>query len=476
MFGLDALHLARAQFAFTMAFHIIFPAFSIGLASYLAVLEALWLLTKQPVYLDAFRYWLKIFAVGFAMGVVSGIVMSYQFGTNWSRYSDVAGPVVGPLMAYEVLTAFFLESGFLGVMLFGMSKVGPRLHMLATGLVAFGTLLSGFWIISVNSWMQTPAGYKIMPDGRLFPTDYWRVIFNPSVLIRFTHMILASYLSVAFVVGAVAAWHLLRGRGTAPARLMFSMALWMAAIVAPIQIGVGDTNGIEVLHNQPAKLAAMEAIWTPKRHAPELLFGIPDMKHEVTRYKVGIPYLGSLILTHSLNGKVPGMKEFPRQNRPDSLIIFWTFRFMVAIGFLMFGVGLWSLWLRWKGRLYDSRWLQRMMLLMAPSGFAAVILGWTTTEVGRQPWTVYGVLRTADSLSPIAAPGVGIGLLAFVLVYFTVFGAGILILLRMMAKPPETGESEPSAQLPTRAAGITPGPSSALKNQTPGQAPGGAMP
>ena len=389
----DAFHVARAQFAFTIAFHIVLPAFSIGLASYLMVLEALWLRTRQRVYLDVFRFWIKIFAVGFAMGVVSGLVMSYQFGTNWSVFADRAGPVVGPVMGYEVLTAFFLEAGFLGVMLFGTEKVGRGLHFFATCMVAGGTLLSAFWILSVNSWMQTPAGYSIGPDGRFLPEDWWAIIFNPSFHVRFPHMVLASYLSVAFVVGATGAWHLLADRRARrpqnpAAKLMFSMAMWMAALVAPAQIVMGDIHGLNTLQHQPAKIAAMEGNWDTQSHAPLLLFGIPNMATEQTDYAIEIPQLSSLILTHSLDGVVPGLKDFPRADRPNSLIVFWSFRIMVGIGMLMALVGAISLFLRWRQRLYDAAWLHGAVLLMGPSGFVALLAGWVTTEVGRQPYTV----------------------------------------------------------------------------------------
>jgi len=471
LFPVDAFHLARAQFAFTLVFHIVFPAFSIGLASYLAVLEGLWLRTGESAYLDLFRYWVKIFSVGFAMGVVSGLVMSYQFGTNWGAFSDRAGPVIGPLMGYEVLTAFFLEAGFLGVMLFGMQKVGRRLHFGATCMVAVGTLISAFWILSVNSWMQTPRGYTIAPDGRFLPADWARIIFNPSFFVRLPHMVLASYLSVAFVVGAVAAYHLLRERavhGTAknPAvRRMFSMAMWMAAFVAPAQVVMGDIHGLNTLHYQPAKIAAMEGDWTPQRDAPEILFGIPDMKDQVTRYKIELPHLGSLILTHSLDGEVPGLKQFPRAERPDSRVVFFSFRLMVAIGFAMMGVGAWSLFLRWRRSLFDNPWLMRAMVLMGPAGFVAVISGWITTEVGRQPYTVYGLMRTADSMSPIGLPGVATSLLAFITVYAVVYTAGIGFLLKLMSRPPMRGEPDPPADQPIRTAGITPGPAGAVAAQ-----------
>ena len=467
MFGYDAFHLARAQFAFTVAFHIVFPAFSIGLASYLAVLEGLWLKTGRQVYHDLFKYWVKIFAVGFAMGVVSGITMSYQFGTNWSAFADKAGPVIGPVMAYEVLTAFFLEAGFLGVMLFGMDRVGKRLHFLATCMVAFGTVLSAFWILSVNSWMQTPAGYTIADDGRLLPHDWLAIIFNPSFFVRFPHMMLASYLTVAFVVGAVGAWHLLHDRRAGrprneAARIMFSMAMWMAAVVAPAQVVMGDIHGLNTLEHQPAKVAAMEGSWEREPGAPLLLFGLPNMKEERTDYAVGIPHLSSLILTHSFNGEVPGLKDFPRADRPNAAVVFWSFRIMVGLGMLMVAVGAASLWLRWRGRLYDNPWLQRVVLAMGPAGFVAILAGWVTTEVGRQPYTIYGLMRTTQSVSPIGLPGVATSLAVFAVVYFLVFGAGTLILLRMMAQAPQRGEAGPSPATPTRTAGITPGPASAL--------------
>ena len=408
MFAIDAFHLARLQFAFTVGFHIVFPAFSIGLASFLMVLEGLWLKTKQQVYLDLFKYWLKIFSLGFAMGVVSGLVMSYQFGTNWSAFSDKAGAVVGPIMGYEVLTAFFLEAGFLGVMLFGMSKVGPALHFAATCTVAFGTLLSATWILSVNSWMQTPAGFAITPEGRMVPTDYWDVIFNPSFLVRLPHMVLASYLSVAFVVGAVGGWHLLKHRQNEAARTMFSMAMWMATFVAPLQILMGDIHGLNTLEHQPAKLAAMEGDWEPSGPdgAPLILFGLPNMATEHTDYAIEIPHASSVILTHTWNGRVPGLKQFPRSERPNSAIVFWSFRIMVGLGFLMAGVGALSVVARLRRRLHSTRWFYRIAVAMAPAGFIALLCGWITTEVGRQPFTVYGVLRTVDSIAPIGLPGV----------------------------------------------------------------------
>ena len=455
-----ALVLARIQFAFTVSFHFIFPSFSIGLASYLAVLEWNWLRTGRQLYLDLFKYWLKIFAIVFAMGVVSGIVMSYQFGTNWSVFSDKAGPVIGPLMAYEVLTAFFLEAGFLGVMLFGMNKVGKGLHFFATLMVAVGTFISAFWILSVNSWMQTPTGHVIAANGQFMPGESWlAIIFNPSFPYRLVHTVLAAYLTTAFIVGAVGAWHLLRDRGNEHAKKMFSMAMWMAALVTPVQVLAGDQHGLNTLEHQPMKVMAMEGHYdSHPEGAPLYLFGIPNEREQRLDYAVGVPKLGSLILKHDPNAPMPGLDTIPDADQPPVSIVFWSFRIMVGIGLLMLGLGLWSLLARWRKRLYDWTALHRAALFMGPSGFVAVIAGWVTTEVGRQPYTVYGLLRTADSVSPLAAPAVAASLVAFVIVYFAVFGIGTWYLLKLMAKPPHAGETgvAPSDEAPIRTAGITP--------------------
>ncbi|MCL5779047.1 cytochrome ubiquinol oxidase subunit I [Limibaculum sp. FT325] len=455
--GFDALELARFQFAFTVSAHIIFPAFTIGLASYLAVLEGLWLRSGDDAYLRVFEYWKTIFAVVFGMGVVSGIVMSYQFGTNWSVFSDKAGPVIGPLMGYEVLSAFFLEAGFLGVMLFGRDKVGRGLHFFATLMVAIGTLFSAFWILSVNSWMQTPAGYAINEAGQFVPDNWWAAVFNPSFPYRLTHMVLAAYLTTAFVVGAVGAWHLLRDRTNRGAWIMFSMAMWMALIVAPVQIVAGDLHGLNTLEYQPAKVAAIEGHYDghPEGAAPLILFGIPDDEAASIRHTLEIPYLSSLILTHDLTSPLPGLRDFPPGDRPPAELIFWTFRIMVAVGFAMVALGLWSAWARCRGRLDASRSLHRAAVAMGPSGFLAVLCGWITTEVGRQPWTVHGLLRTADSVSPLGAPAVGTSLLVFIAVYFVVFGAGTAYVLRLMGRSPGGGD-DISILGPTRSAGITP--------------------
>jgi cytochrome bd ubiquinol oxidase subunit I len=499
----DALLLARIQFAFTVSFHFIFPAFSIGLASYLMVLEGLWLWTGRALYLEIFRFWLKIFAIAFAMGVVSGITMSYQFGTNWSVFSDKVGPTIGPLMAYEVLTAFFLEAGFLGVMLFGMKKVGPRLHFAATCMVALGTSISAFWILSANSWMHTPRGFAINADGQFVPAGSWlEIIFNPSFPYRYVHTVIAAYLTTALVVGAVGAWHLLRlrkGEATpvdardgpefsgarrgeaapsvgadAPpaavasqgaatpllaARTMFSMAMWMAALVAPIQIVAGDLHGLNTLEHQPAKVMAMEGHYeSHAQGAPLILFGIPNPSAKRVDHAILIPKASSIILKHDADAPMAGLDTVRDDREPPVEIVFWSFRVMVGIGFLILGLGVWSLVARVRGRLYNWPLLHRAAVLMGPAGFVAVIAGWITTEVGRQPFTVYGLLRTADSVSPLAAPAVASSLIAFVLVYFAVFGFGSWYILKLMAKGVEPHEEEPEDRAPIRTAGITPGP------------------
>ena len=462
-----ALPLARAQFAFTVSFHFLFPAFSIGLASFLAVLEGLWLKTGREVYANLFRYWLKIFAVVFAMGVVSGIVMSYQFGTNWSVFSDKAGPVIGPLMAYEVLTAFFLEAGFLGVMLFGMNKVGKGLHFTATLAVAIGTFISAFWILSVNSWMQTPQGYEIAATGQFVPGPSWAaIVFNPSFPYRLVHTVLAAYLTTAFAVGAVGAWHLLNDRANPGARTMFSMAMWMAALVAPLQVLAGDMHGLNTLEYQPAKVMAMEGHYDSHPDgAPLILFGIPNSAEKRIDYAVSIPKASSLILKHDPDAPLAGLDTIPDADEPPVGPVFWAFRIMVGLGFAMVGIGLWSLLGRARSKLYDWPWLHRAALIMGPSGFVAVLCGWVVTEMGRQPFTVYGLLRTAHSASPLDAPAVAASLAAFVLVYFAVFGAGVWYLFHLAKKPPEAHETGLDGT-PVRSAGVTPAPAMIEGNDT----------
>lgn len=435
MLGLSAFDLARIQFAFTVSFHIIFPAITIGLASFLAVLEGLWLKTRNKDYLALFHFWSKIFAVNFAMGVVSGLVMAYQFGTNWSFFSDFAGSITGPLLTYEVLTAFFLEAGFLGVMLFGWNKVGEKLHFFATCMVALGTLMSTFWILASNSWMQTPQGFEII-NNQVVPVDWIAVIFNPSFPYRLAHMGVAAFLASAFFIAASASWHLLKGHKTSAMKKMLSMSLWMILILAPIQALIGDVHGLNTLKHQPAKIAAIEGHWEnePGEATPLILFGVPDMDAEETKYKIEIPYLGSMILTHSLEKQVPALKEFPKEDRPNSLIVFWSFRIMVGLGILMILVGVWGTWLRYKKKLYESKAFLRLTFLMAPSGLIAILAGWFTTEVGRQPWVVYGVQRTRDAVSAHGEMHMSISLLIFLVVYGSVFGIGYAYMLKLIRK------------------------------------------
>ncbi|AVF34788.1 cytochrome ubiquinol oxidase subunit I [Rahnella sikkimica] len=443
MLGLDAFELARIQFAFTVSFHIIFPAITIGLASFLAVLEGMWLKTKKEEYRDLYHFWSKIFAVNFGMGVVSGLVMAYQFGTNWSFFSSFAGSITGPLLTYEVLTAFFLEAGFLGVMLFGWNRVGPGLHFFATCMVALGTLMSTFWILASNSWMQTPQGFEIV-NNQVVPVDWLKVIFNPSFPYRLLHMTTAAFLSSAFFVGASAAWHLLKGRNTPAMRTMLSMAMWMALIVSPVQALIGDAHGLNTLKYQPAKIAAIEGHWENKNGEPTplILFGYPDMEREETRYSLEIPYLGSLILTHSLTQQIPALKSFPKEDRPNSTIIFYSFRIMAGLGMLMIVLGLWSLWLRWRGNLYENKAFLRFTLLMGPSGLLALLAGWFTTEIGRQPWVVYGLLRTKDAVSSHGEMQMSISLLLFVVIYSSVFGVGYLYMMKLIRKGPQPHEGQ----------------------------------
>lgn len=441
-----ALILSRVQFGFTISFHVIFPAITIGLASYLAVLEGLWLYTKKNVYRDLYHFWSKIFAVNFAMGVVSGLVMAYEFGTNWSHFSSFAGSITGPLLAYEVLTAFFLEAGFLGVMLFGWNRVGRGLHFFSTVMVALGTLMSTFWILASNSWMQTPQGYKIV-NGHVVPVDWLKIIFNPSFPYRLAHMSVAAFLATALFVGAAAAWHLLRGRDNPAIRTMFSMAMWMMVIVAPIQAEIGDLHGLNTLKYQPAKIAAIEGHWehesTAKKQGdgfPLLLFGWPDMEDQSTHFALGIPHLGSLVLTHSWDGVIHGLKDFPKNDRPDSTIVFWSFRIMVSLGLLMILLGVCALFQRIRKKLYRSRWLHRFALVMGPAGLIAIIAGWYTTEIGRQPWVVYNVLRTKNAVSPHDAVTMAVSLGLFIVVYVSVFSTGLAYMMRLVRKGPHVDE------------------------------------
>jgi cytochrome d ubiquinol oxidase subunit I len=435
MLSLDPLMLARIQFAFTIGFHIVFPAFSIGLASFLAVVEWRWLATGNAHFRDIYRFWVKIFAVTFGMGVVSGVVMSYQFGTNWSVFSDKVGNVIGPLLGYEVLTAFFLESSFLGIMLFGMGRVSKRMHFASTCIVAAGTLISAFWILAANSWMQTPQGFRVGEDGRLYPTDWLKIIFNPSFPYRFAHMVTAAYLATAFVVGGVGAFYLWKKRHRPQARIMLGMATIMAALVAPAQALIGDAHGLNTLQYQPAKVAAMEGLYKTESSVPMLLFGWPDDVKESVGYRLELPGMASLILTHDFKGEIKGLSEWPKEERPPVLPVFFAFRVMVGLGLLMIAIGIASAVQYFRGRLFESRWLQGWWMLMMPSGFIALLAGWFVTEIGRQPYVAYGLIRTRDAVSPaILGPQVAWSLAVFVIVYALIFGAGSYYILRLIGK------------------------------------------
>ena len=443
---LDPVLLSRLQFFWVIALHILLPAFTVGLSSYIALIEWRYWRTGERVYFRISAFWLRIFAISFGLGVVSGVVMPFQFGTNWSRFSDMTANVIGPLMAYEALTAFFLEASFLGVLLFGRNLVPQWVHVVAALTVAAGTLVSSFWIIAANSWMQTPAGFEMI-DGRYFPTDWWAVVFNPSFPYRLAHTLNAFLVTTGFVVVAIAAGYLRRGRALAESRCMLSMTLWLLTVLVPLQIGLGDLHGLNTLRYQPEKVAAIEGDWETRGAMPLILVGWPDEAAETTSGAVEIPYLGSLILTHSLSGTVRGLKEWPAVDRPPVAIVFWSFRLMVGIGLLMLTLIARSWWLRARGRLFAAGWFLGCCEITAPLGFLAVLAGWTTTEVGRQPWTVYGLMRTAESVSPsLTGSDVLISLLGYGAVYLIMFPAGVALMARIVARGPGEASAEPVAE------------------------------
>ena len=439
---LDPVFLSRLQFAWLIAFHILMPALTVGLASFIAVLEGLHFFTRREIYLRISTFWIKIFSVAFGIGVVSGVIMPFQFGTNWSRYSDATANVLAPLFAYEGLTAFFLEAAFLGVLLFGRKLVPPGAHFFAALMVAFGTLLSSFWILAANSWMQTPAGYEIV-DGRFFPTDWFQVIFNPSFPYRLAHTVVGFYITTGCAVVAVSPYLLVRRKSVAEAKTALSITRWLLSVLVPLQVFIGDQHGLNTLEHQPAKLAAIEAHWETGSNVPLILFAIPDDEAERNHSTIEIPYLGSLILTHSLDGTVKGLKDFPPDQRPPVALPFFAFRVMVGIGLLMLGMVVVSWWLRWRGKLFDSPLFLRACMAVGPLGFIAVWAGWTTTEVGRQPWIVYGLMRTADAVSPsLTGWDVLLSLTFYVIVYLIIFPAGAWIMARIISKGPAVAEEE----------------------------------
>ena len=442
---LTALVLSRLQFAFTVSFHIIFPSFTIGLAAWLTALEALRLATGRTAYRLVFEFWLKIFGVAFGLGVVSGIVMAFEFGTNWSELSRMSGPIQGPLLTYETFTAFALEAGFFGVLLFGRSRVPPWFYFLATAMVALGTTLSAFWIMVNNSWMQVPTGY-VVENGIFVPNDWVKILFSPVVWVRFPHMLLASYLTGAFCVAATGAWYLLRAEFQAEARIMLRMGLFLAAVLLPVQILFGHLAGDYVHDDQPAKFAAIEGRWHDEQPAGEVIIALPDPESETNRYEIKIPVLGSLIGSMSFTSKEVGLTDFPRQDRPPVLIPFFAFRIMVGCGFVMLAVAWIGSYLSRGGRLERKPIMLWLTFFSFPLPFIAILTGWFTAEVGRQPWTVYGLLRTANAMTPfLTARAATISLVVFCAVYSFIFAFGVLYIYRLLRAGPVGGLILPTA-------------------------------
>jgi cytochrome d ubiquinol oxidase subunit I len=445
---MDVVLLSRIQFGLTTAFHIVFPTLTIGLALYLVIVEWLWLRTQNTLYYRMYRFWVRIFAIHFAVGVVSGITLEFEFGTNFARFSQAVSNVFAPLMAYEGMTAFFLEAGFLGIMLFGWKKVSPAVHFISTCLVALGASLSAFWIMAANAWMQTPAGYELV-NGRFRVTRFVDAIFNPAFPTHLMHMLLASYETAAFAVAGICAWFLLKNRNDIFYRRSLSLALVMAAVIAPLQVVVGDFKGQNVAKHQPAKLAAMESHWNTNTQggAAFVAFALPDMAAEKNRFEVTIPGMLSLLTTHSLNGKVLGLKEFPASDRPNAAVTFWSFRIMVGIGFLFMAVMIWAGYLTVRKRLFDTPLFYKTLVAVQPLGFVATIIGWITAELGRQPWTVYGLMRTKDSVSPIAAGNVIWSLSMFMIFFAVLGGSYFYFTLKTLHRGPDLSGPIPHLQL-----------------------------
>jgi len=459
---MDALVLARMQFAANITFHILFPTISIGMGWVLLFFRFRWLQARGPDpvaaqgWLDAYRFWTKVFALTFALGVVSGITMSFQFGTNWPGFMERVGNIAGPLLGYEVLTAFFLEAGFLGVMLFGHDKVGERVHLMSTFFVAFGTTLSAFWILALNSWMQTPAGHEVI-DGVYHVKSWAEVIFNPSFPYRFTHMVLASGLTCAFLLTGLSAWQTLRGVGQRAAPKVMRVGLTLAALLIPLQIAVGDAHGLNTLEHQPAKIAAMEGVWETERGAPLLLFAIPDAAQRKNHLEIPVPKLASLILTHQLDGEIRGLNSFGDAH-PPPLPLFFAFRIMVGMGLLMLATS----WLGWwwlRRAQWRSAALPRPLLWlfagMTFAGWVATVAGWYVTEIGRQPFIVYGLVRTADVASTQPASMIGLTLALYVTLYLALIVAYVTVLKYLAEKPEEVLATEAAERAATPPGAIT---------------------
>jgi cytochrome bd ubiquinol oxidase subunit I len=441
---LDTITLSRLQFAFTIAYHIMWPAYSIGIAGFIVLLNGLWLRTGRTLYRDLMRFWIRLFALGFVMGVVTGVVLSYEIGANWSGFSRITGNVTGPLLMYEALTAFFLEGGFIGIVLFGEARVGRRMHFFSCSMVAVGTLLSAFWVLAANSWMQTPQGATLGSD-KVFHVDDWAsVIFNPSFPYRFAHMVCASYITGVFVVAGVSAIFLLRKSNLELAETGLSLAMWIALFLVPIQMFLGDQHGQNTRQYQPMKLAAIEALWDTSGSVPLTLFAWPDQKAAPNLWPIEIPHLGSLILTHSWNGEIQGLKEVPPRDRPYVPIVFFAFRAMVGIGLALFALSILGAYLRWRGHLFTERWFHIALVMASPLSFFAIIFGWIVTEAGRQPWVVYGALRTADAASPLVAANVGLTTILFLIVYTFLLAGFLWFFLRTIIQFPESSSGADS--------------------------------
>jgi cytochrome bd ubiquinol oxidase subunit I len=442
---LDPTILARIQFAFTVSFHIIFPTISIGLATFLAIIEGLWLNTKDAVYLQIYRFWLGIFAMSFGVGVVTGIVLSFEFGLGFARFAEIAGPAIGPMIALEVLTSFFLEAGFLGIMLFGLHRVGPKLHFFATCMVALGTLLSASWILSANSWMQTPGGVSIQ-NRHVAVTNWLNVIVNPSWLYRLPHMLAAAYISGSFFIAGVGAWYLLHGKHEDFGRRTVALGTAFATILIACQVFLGDILYGTMVKYQPSKMQAAEGFWEDSQSpAPYYWIITPDQAHQRNRFAIGTPYLGSIWLTHSLRGQVNGLKHTPPDRQPRMVMVFYGFRIMYGMAILMFGLVIVSLWLRLQGRLFTTRWFLQALVIMTPSGVFATLAGWYVAETGRQPWVIWGILRTADAVSPVPAGALLSTLIAFVCIYALFITAFLVFTLRMIRRGPELAPAHAEA-------------------------------
>jgi len=446
----DPVFLSRLQFGFIISFHIVFPSFTIGLAAWLATIEGMRLATGNAIYRRVFEFWLKVFALSFGMGVVSGIVMAFQFGTNWSVLAERAGSIQGPLLGYEGFTAFMLEATFFGVMLLGRDRAPPWFYFLSCCMVSLGTMLSSFWILGNNSWMQVPLGHVIV-DGRIVPADWWAITTGPIMRLRWPHMLLAAFLTSGMSIIAVGAWHLLRGSRVPEARVMLRWGVGLVALLVPLQMFFGHLTGEYVHRYQPAKFAAIEARWKTEQPATEVLIAVPDPYAERNLFALEIPKLGSFIASGTWDSREVGLESFPREDRPPVVIPFFSFRIMVGMGLIMVAVSWVGVLLRMLGRLETTRWFLWVALLSFPSGFVAVLAGWFTAEVGRQPWVIYGLLRTKDAVTPsLVAGDVVLSLIGYIAVYAVIYSFGLYYIYRLLRDGPADDKASPNALTPAQ--------------------------